>query len=193
MGAALALGDMKDPYAVEPLIDVLKVQNAQFRADAASALERMHDRRALEPLRRMLHEDPDGSVRNIASEVYWNIKGYVDAADRRELMRRPVTYGKPEIMDQYIADLRYPDGDVQQAAEMALGRMGAIDPLIEEMKDPTVQGGHPAVLGLKLIKDSRVVERLLPLLKDPNIKIRMSAAMVLANRESPPLNLYWIP
>ncbi len=48
--AAWALGEMRDPRAVEPLIAALKDKDYEVRVCAAIALGEMRDPRAVEPL-----------------------------------------------------------------------------------------------------------------------------------------------
>lgn len=66
--AADALGDIKDPRAVEPLIWALGVSSAETRERAAYALGRIGDERAARPLSRLLN-DPDREVREAAARA----------------------------------------------------------------------------------------------------------------------------
>jgi len=66
--AALGLGLMKDPRAVEPLIAALRDADRLVRSSAARALEDIGDRRAIEPLRALLG-DEDEVVRYNAAEA----------------------------------------------------------------------------------------------------------------------------
>jgi HEAT repeat protein len=56
------------PPAVEPLIGVLKVENARMRSFAAEALGELGDKRAVKPLVAML-KDEDEEVRRSATEA----------------------------------------------------------------------------------------------------------------------------
>lgn len=63
--AAEALGDLRDPKAVEPLIAALKDRDAEVREGAAEALGKIGDRRAVEALTEALN-DPRHDVRKKA-------------------------------------------------------------------------------------------------------------------------------
>jgi len=57
--AALMLGKLRDPRAVEPLIDALDAPGYQTPLHAAESLGKLGDPRAIEPLRRMLTNQHD--------------------------------------------------------------------------------------------------------------------------------------
>lgn len=65
---ALALGNIGDERAVEPLIQALKDKNAGVRRVVADALGKIKDERVLEPLIQAL-EDRDNDVRNRAAKA----------------------------------------------------------------------------------------------------------------------------
>lgn len=66
--AAEALGEIRDPRAVEPLIGALKDRDHEVRAEAADALARIGDPRAVEPLNALLG-DPRPEVRRAAEKA----------------------------------------------------------------------------------------------------------------------------
>jgi HEAT repeat protein len=77
--AAMILGDIKDPRAVEPLIQTLLIDASEnrswyFRFEAARALGKIKDPRAIKPLEILL-EDRDSSVSNIAEWSLIEITG----------------------------------------------------------------------------------------------------------------------
>jgi HEAT repeat protein len=75
MGSAVALGDIKDKKAVEPLIEVLK-DNKEYvwlRVAAVSALGNMGDERALVPMREVLKDSSD-YVRNAAQSALLKVR-----------------------------------------------------------------------------------------------------------------------
>ena len=71
--AAEALGEIKDPRAVEPLIAALKDEDSDVRAAAAYALGEIKDPRAVEPLIAAL-KDGDSDVRKAAAKALGEIK-----------------------------------------------------------------------------------------------------------------------
>jgi HEAT repeat protein len=79
--AALMLGKLGDPRAVEPLISALDAPGFQTPLYAVQALGKLGDRRAIEPLKRMLSTDHD-KFREAAQEALGRL-GY-QADDGRE-------------------------------------------------------------------------------------------------------------
>ncbi len=67
--AALVLGKLADPRAVQPLIKALNDQNKTVRGIAASALGQLGDQSALEPLRELVKRDSDSFVRGQAEKA----------------------------------------------------------------------------------------------------------------------------
>jgi hypothetical protein len=68
--AALALGGTKDPAALEPLVRLLREDPSwMVRADSASALATLGDRRALAPLGEAAKADADPAVRKRAEKA----------------------------------------------------------------------------------------------------------------------------
>lgn len=67
--AALVLGKLGDPRAVQPLIKALGDQNKTVRGIAASALGQLGDALAVEPLRDLLRHESDSFVRGQAEKA----------------------------------------------------------------------------------------------------------------------------
>ncbi len=63
--AAEAMGEIRDPKAVDPLIGALKDRDHEVREEAAESLGKIGDKRATEPLNALLG-DPDPKVRRAA-------------------------------------------------------------------------------------------------------------------------------
>lgn len=66
--AAESLGRMRDPDAVEPLIDTLWDDDSRVRLKAAWALGQIGDTRAITPLRRLYRMENEG-VQEIITEA----------------------------------------------------------------------------------------------------------------------------
>jgi HEAT repeat protein len=66
--AAESLGRMRDPRAVEPLIDTLWDEDSRVRLKAAWALGQIGDIRAIPPLRRLYRMENEG-VQEIITEA----------------------------------------------------------------------------------------------------------------------------
>jgi HEAT repeat protein len=113
--AAYALGEIKDPRAVEPLIQALGDPSGWVCEAAAYALGEIKDPRAVEPL--------------IAALKDWDY--YVPKAAREALVK----IGKPAV-EPLIMALKDEDEDVRYAAAYALGEIKdprAVEPLIKAL------------------------------------------------------------
>ena len=73
--AALVLGKLGDPRAVQPLIKALGDQNKTVRGIAASALGQLGDASAVEPLRDLLRHESDSFVRGQAEKAVAALSG----------------------------------------------------------------------------------------------------------------------
>lgn len=73
--ATLAAYFVKDEVLVEALIDALMDQDVVVRTQAASALRAAGDPRAVEPLSKVLAQDPDPDVRTAAAQALATLGG----------------------------------------------------------------------------------------------------------------------
>jgi len=73
--AALVLGKLGDPRAVQPLIKALGDQNKSVRGIAASALGQLGDAAAVDPLRDLLRRETDSFVRGQAEKAMAALSG----------------------------------------------------------------------------------------------------------------------
>jgi hypothetical protein len=73
--AALVLGKLGDPRAVQPLIKALADQNKTVRGIAASALGQLGDTAAVDPLRGLLRRETDPFVRGQAEKAMAALAG----------------------------------------------------------------------------------------------------------------------
>jgi len=73
--AALVLGKLGDPRAVQPLIKALGDQNKSVRGIAASALGQLGDAAAVDPLRDLLRHESDSFVRGQAEKAMAALSG----------------------------------------------------------------------------------------------------------------------
>lgn len=171
--AVEALGRIKDPLAVDPLIALLKNANEDpsIRMEAAEALGRIKDPRAVDPLILSL-KDNDNSVREWAAKALGEIKD-------------------PRALEPMIFALKDKNYYFQQTAKKALEAMDpnwrngeaakqTVPEFINALKydsDSTVRRG--VVWTLDEIKDPRAVESLLAVLKDKDTYVRETAAKAL--------------
>lgn len=127
-GAAMALGELKDSRAIEPLIAALKDRYYDVRQVVIKALEEIADARAVEPL--------------IAA-----LKGG-DSGVRKAAVNALVKLGDARALDAIIAALKDSDKAVRETAAAALGQIGgarAFDALVAMLsnKDRTVSRPLP--------------------------------------------------
>lgn len=73
--AALVLGKLADPRAVQPLIKALNDQNRTVRGIAASALGQIGDSAAVDPLRDLMRHETDSFVRGQAEKAMAALSG----------------------------------------------------------------------------------------------------------------------
>ena len=67
--AAESLGRMRDPGAIDPLIDTLWDDDSRVRLKAAWALGQIGDPRAINPLRRLYRMENEGAQEIIAEAI----------------------------------------------------------------------------------------------------------------------------
>jgi len=103
MEAAVALGNIGDPRAVEPLIRALGDKDWRVRMEAAVALGNIGDPRAVEPLIQALG-DKSGSVRRVAARALGEI-------------------GDPRAVEPLTRALRDENQYVRRVAAGALGKI----------------------------------------------------------------------
>jgi len=172
--AADALGEIKDPRAVEPLIDMIKDPHRDVREEAARSLGKIKDRRAVEPLIFVVRNDKD-----VKGPAIWSLGEIGDPRAVDVLIS--VLKGEIKLPLGYWGMWGNIDGD----AAIALGKIGgpAVKPLISAFKS-ALEGKnwnveHLSEKALKGIEDQRAVELLIPALKDNEWKVREIVADLL--------------
>lgn len=134
--AARALGEIKAPRAVKPLITALKDENPDVRRNAIWALGEIKDPRAVKPLGATLMEwEWDRHVRRNAVVALGKIKD-------------------PRGVKSIAAALKDKDTDVRRIAARTLGEfrdLRAVEPLIGSLKDVSYDVTKNAEESLKKI------------------------------------------
>ena len=166
--AISALGHLKDPSALKPLIALLKIQTPGLgynplpdRLDLTGALANYGPMATPSLLAAMKDKDPKCRVRAIL--VFTRTKD-------------------PRAVDPLIAALKDPSLDVRGSAAGALGRQGdprAVAPLIGMLKDPSPQVRATTANALRSLKDPRAADALALRLKDPDVYAKACAAVAL--------------
>lgn len=182
LGVIEALGEIRDPRAVEPLIDLLRDRDNEVRWEAALALGELADPLALDPLAATLR-DPDRYVRYGAAvaleKMGWSPE---NPADRAFLVA-----GKQDwdalvgLGRDAVTALAIPaedaDRTVRLMAVRTLGRIGdkrAIPVIYRALRDPDDQVRWEAVLASRECRISaqylpRALARRPRIRKNPNI------------------------
>jgi HEAT repeat protein len=195
--AIVALGEIGDPRAVEPLIAAL--DDEQTGRAAMKALGQIGDPRAVEPLIVILtneHQRPLSRGRD-AAEALGEI-GDPRAVGPLIAAAHDVSawgassdalgkIGAPAV-EPLIAALKDGNTTAAIAAAMALGAIGdpsAVEPLIEVLTEAGNDGQSRRAAGVALsrIGDARAIEPIIAAvttdLTDPSLAVRMTAVMLL--------------
>jgi len=185
--AAKALGNLKDPQAVQGLIIACRDRDGAVKSAATEALGRIGDAKAVPALVK-LFKDTSKIVRETAGTALMHIgEPSVDALLQslkdphfvvrchavRALGGMTTDYQigrawvkEPRVVQALIECLKDPDRAVREDATIALGIIGdsqAVDGLIEAMKDGAVK--RHAIASLGMIGDPRALPAVLDALK----------------------------
>lgn len=161
-----ALGQVGSP-AVDTLLKLLR--DWEVRKYAIAALGKIHDERVLDPLMLQLRNDEFKD----------------DAVDAL------VALGEPSV-EKLVGVLRDKDENIRKCAVLALGRIKsseAIDPLIKMLGDTDWFTRLTAAAALESIGDERGREAIKPLLKDPDMVVKMRVERILAKWKKPTVSL----
>jgi HEAT repeat protein len=159
------LGQVGSP-AVDTLLKLLR--DWEVRKYAIAALGKIRDERVLDPLILQLRNDEFKD----------------DAIDALAAL------GEPSV-EKLIETLRDKDENVRKRAVRALGKIkgnGAIDPLIEMVGDKDWETRLLAAAALESIGDERGREAIKPLLKDPDMVVKMRVERILAKWKKQPIS-----
>jgi len=159
--AVIALGNLRDAVAVEPLIRMLQDGDWGIRYRAAMALGEIGDVRAVEPLVEAL-KDEDAEVRMHALKALRRI-------------------GDPRAVESLAGMLKEKDKAVRLEAVVALGETSdarVVNPLIQMLKDEEIEIRRAAKEALRRIGGPSI-KSLVKALKDKDGFVRMSAADLL--------------
>jgi HEAT repeat protein len=132
--AAIALGDIGDTMAIEPLVAALGDEDEEVRNRAAEALGKIGDPRAIGPIVSKLKSD-----RWLSSRTKWY------------MIRALAEIGEPSVAS-LLDLLTDEDHFIQGEAANALGEIGdpgAVEPLIEALKDGSGYVVGPVYMALR--------------------------------------------
>ena len=195
--AAITLGEMGDERCVEPLGHALRDGDWQVREVAIDALGQIGSP-AVELLIKLLRD--------------WDVRKYAIAAlgkirDERVLdplmvqlrndefkddaVNALVQLGEPAV-PRLIKALKDKDENVRKQSVLALGRIKhveAIDPLIDMLADSDWFTRLTAAAALEAIGDDRGRDAIKPMMKDPDMVVRMRVERILAKWKKQPATM----
>jgi HEAT repeat protein len=198
LGIIEALGEIRDPRAVEPLIGILKDEDNEVRWEAALALGEIADPRAFPPLETAL-SDPDRYVRYGAAIALQKMGWSPDELKKVGLLfagkqnwDQLIDLGEDAIPSLEIA-AKDKDRTVRLMAVRTLGRIGnekAIPLLYRAIRDPDDQVRWEAVMASQKCGISprylpRALARRPSTRKNPNIA-------ALLNFVIPGIGYFWL-
>lgn len=148
-----ALGQIGDVKAVEPLLKTLESKDRWIRRGVARSLEKMDDKRLVQPLMRHMLEENE-----------------LDAEVRRSCARALARMQPVEAIEALAQALEDSSLGVRLEAGYALGRIGepAIDTLVKARYDADSRVRDSAVAALGNIGGERVRNELINVIRDEN-------------------------
>jgi len=186
--AVITLGEMADERCVEPLARALRDGDWQVREVAIEAMGQVGSP-AVDMLLKLLR---DWEVRKYAILALGRIRDervldplmlqLRNDEFKDDAIHALVELGEPSV-EKLIGALRDKDENVRKSAVLALGRIKsseAITPLIEMLGDQDWFTRLTAAAALESIGDERGREAIKPLLKDPDMVVKMRVERILA-------------
>jgi HEAT repeat protein len=187
--AVITLGEMGDERCVEPLARALRDGDWQVREVAIEAMGQVGSP-AVDTLLKLLR---DWEVRKYAILALGRIRDervldplmlqLRNEEFKDDAIHALVELGEPSV-EKLIGALRDKDENVRKSAVLALGRIkssDAITPLIDMLGHKDWFTRLTAAAALESIGDERGREAIKPLLKDPDMVVKMRVERILAN------------
>ena len=194
--AVITLGEMGDERCVDPLARALRDGDWQIREVAIEAMGQVGSP-AVETLLKLLR---DWDVRKYAILALGKIRDervldplmlqLRNDEFKDDAINALVELGEPSV-PKLIAALKDKDESVRKSAVLALGRIKScetIDPLIEMLGDKDWFTRLTAAAALESIGDERGREAIKPLLKDPDMVVKMRVERILAKWKKQPIS-----
>lgn len=192
--AAITLGEMGDERCIEPLCNALRDGDWQVREVAIDGLGQIGSP-AVEMLIKLLR---DWDVRKYAIMALGKIRDErvldpLMAQLRNDEFKDDATsalvdLGEPAV-ERLVKALKDKDENIRKQAVLALGRIkhnDAIDPLIEMLGDKDWFTRLTAAAALEAIGDERGRLAIKPMMKDPDMVVRMRVERILAKWKKQP-------
>ena len=159
---AVAVCGLRSSEYIDRIIEMLKDEDAEVRADAAFMLGRLRDKKAIKSLRTLLY-DKRTIVRIQAADALCKIGG-------SEAIRQLIS----ATLDATIS--------IRENAAFALGETGdslGVQPLINLLHDKMISVRIVAIDALAKIRDPRAIPSLYSMLKDDDPQVREQGVLAL--------------
>ncbi len=196
--AVRALGELNDPRAVDPLIDILDDENRYIRREAAKSLGRIGDHRAIPALINALKDEDRygregaaeglGEMGDRALQPLLRAMGDDDWHVRMGAAIALRIIGDRSALDSLIPAIGDENRFVRREVVKSLGRIGdhrVIDILIGALKDPDRSVRLRAVSALSKCRDDRVIDPLIGALNDEDSGVRLRVIRALEEMDDP--------
>jgi HEAT repeat protein len=169
--AAIALGEIGDPSAVEPMIAMMREGVKLGHLLDSGAQYRRHEAEEMSKALEILSKSGRSSIEPLLSTVEGKAINV-----RKEAVRKLGSFKDQLALDPLLKDLY--DEDVVKEAILALGKIGdprAVEPLSNMLKAKDVDIRYSAASALGNIGDPRALDYLEPLLLDDYSSVREAA------------------
>lgn len=189
--AAIALGEIGNARAVDPLLASL--EDTEVRFAAATALGEIGDARAIDRLVALLG-DADYAVQQAAAEALPKFENapveqlVIRLQDEEASFYAGKALAKigPPAIDRLLVELRDESSTVRSKVAYIVGEIGGpevAEALVMVLSDSSPILRETAAYALAMTKDPRAFEPLIALLQDSNTDVRRAAAGALGDLE----------
>jgi HEAT repeat protein len=215
MFVATILGDVRDPQAVEDLIDALRDQDENVRHAAAESLGKIRDARAVGPLLDCLHQDfwlqypavialgnigdTSATIRLIEflddemlRQAVIEALGKIADVSAIPVLTNILSHRDPSVRNDAIAALVSiqrqikPDGTCLPSIKKALDRDELIGHLLASLQDPDLEVKKNAIIALGWLREQKAVPGLVPMLLDYDLEEYVVGSLVAIGEDALP-------
>jgi HEAT repeat protein len=179
------------------LTEQLKSEDLEIRWAAITALGRIRDKNAVQPLIALLRKDPELAIPIIAAlasigdrsaaEALLGFLGHRDDAVRRATVSALNTLASPDLVARVTPLLNDSDALVRESAVRIAGYFGyrdSVDGVLARCQDEDERVRRAAIEHLPYLDDPRVPGSLLQALREESPGVRAAAASALAHVDS---------